>query len=345
MSTRVFVEAADFLEGTFDSEKREVEVVLIRPGWSANGRYYGRDVLQRAAGLFENVKAYADHPTKDMIKRGEGRGVRDITGRYYDVRIGADGELRAKRKVYENDAGNAVWPVIVDSIENKTPYIGLSINAVGTASKGKVEGREGIIVEGITAANSVDDVTTPAAGGGFESLLASADNLTGDLLEAMSYEEWLQARPDFVESLKKQMQRERQTEAVRALKAEAKAHKARIAELTEQIERHQSELDQARETASRLELSVALEQAFRTANLPAQIEKELREDIAEAQPEQWLGIVSRAKRMAASVGANRAQVTGAGRRVNTPPAAQPQQWTPALMEQVESPDDLARLLK
>lgn len=345
METRVFVEAADFLEGTFDSEKREVEVVLIKPGWSANGRYYSRDVLQKAAGLFENVKAYADHPTKDMIKRGEGRGVRDITGRYYEVTIGAGGELRARRKVYENEAGNAVWPVIVDSIENKTPYIGLSINAVGAASKGEAEGREGVIVESIVAANSVDDVTTPAAGGGFESLLASADNLTADLLEALSYEEWLSARPEFVESLKKQVQRVKLTEQARAAKAEADAQKARIAELTEQVERSLSDLTQARESASRLELSVALEQAFRAANLPANTEKELREEIAEATPDKWLGIVDRAKRMAAALGANRVPVTGAGRRVNTPAVQPEKRWTPAMMEQVESPDDLAQLFK
>lgn len=346
MNTRVLVEAADFLEGTFDAAKREVEVVLIRPGWSANGRYYSRDVLQQAAGLFENVKAFADHPTPDMIKRGEGRSVKDVTGRYYDVRVGADGELRARRKVYENEAGNAVWPVIVDSIENKTPYIGLSINAVGKASQGKVDGREGVIVEAIVAANSVDDVTAPAAGGGYESLLMSANNLTADLLEAMTYDEWFSARPDFVESLKKQMQRERQTEAVRALKADNTALKKRVAELTEQLEQAQSDLIQARESASRLEMSVALEQAFRAANLPANIEKELREDIAGTEPDKWLGIVTRARDMAVAVGANRPAVGGAPRRVNMPPQQAPRASTvtPAMMEQVKSPDDLDRIL-
>jgi hypothetical protein len=347
MNAQVFVEEADFLEGTINAAQREVEVVLIRPGWSANGRYYSREVLRQSAGLFENVKAFADHPTLDMRKRGEQRGVRDITGRYYGVTIGADGELRAKRKVYENEAGNAVWPVIMDSIENKTPYIGLSINAVGKAGKGTIEGKEGVIVEAITAANSVDDVTTPAAGGGFVSFMASADTLTADLLEAMSYEQWFNARPDFVESLKKQMQRERQTEAVRALKNDVEQRDKRIADLTEQDERKQTELDEVRAENARLQQTIVLEQAFRAANLPANIEKELRAEIQESDPAKWLGIVERARKIASSVGANRANVTGAGRRVNAPaqPVQRPKTLTPELMESISSPDELMRVLK
>ena len=347
MSTQVFIESADFIEGTVDRDGREVEVVLIRPGWSANGRYYSRDVLAKAAGLFENVKAFADHPTRDQIRRGEGRSVKDVTGRYYNVTIGAGGELRARRKVYENEAGNAVWPVIMDSIENRTPYIGLSINAVGQAAKGSAEGRDGVIVEEIVAANSVDDVTAPAAGGAFESLIAGVDDLTADLLAAVSYEEWLTARPDFVESLKKQQKRERQTEAVRAAKADAKAKARQIADLHEQLERITSERDAAREEASRAAQRVALEQAFRRANLPAKIEKGLRADIEHAPPGDWLAIVERAREMAAAVGANRPTVTGAARRVSTPPATQqrPRSMTPDIMEQVQTPDDLMRILK
>ena len=54
-------------------------MVLIEAGDSQNRRTYPPQVLARAAHLFENVKAFADHPTKDdMVKRSGQRSVREI---------------------------------------------------------------------------------------------------------------------------------------------------------------------------------------------------------------------------------------------------------------------------
>ena len=59
----------------------------------------------------------------------------------------------------------------------------------------------------------MDDVTTPAAGGGFLPLVAGADDLTAQLLSALTYDEFIAARPEFVERLKRSIS-VRQTEAV-----------------------------------------------------------------------------------------------------------------------------------
>lgn len=311
MKTNILIEQAELVEDTLNHDRREVEVVLIRPGRSANGRYYAPGVLARAAQLFENSRAFANHPTPEQIKKGEGRDVTGLTGRFYNVHIGEAGELRATRKVYDNPAGNAVWPAIVDAIETKAPVIGLSINAVGKAAPGKdPDGLDGIIVEDITAVASVDDVIAPAAGGSFERLVASGDDLLAAVLESMSYEEFITARPDFIDSLKKQMKRERQDDAVRAVSDERDQVQGALTEaqteiehLREQLDAHRTDLEQARLDKLRAELAVTLEQALREARLLPEWETELRTQLEHTPPGEWADVIARERRKAKAAGA------------------------------------------
>jgi hypothetical protein len=308
--TSIFVEQVELVEGTLNRDNREVEVVLIRPGWSTNGRYYAPGVLAKAAPLYENSRAFANHPTPDQIKRGEGRDVTDLTGRFYNVRIGEAGELRAVRKVYDNPAGNAVWPAIVDAIESKTQVIGLSINAVGKAAQGTgPDGKDGVIVEEISAVASVDDVIAPAAGGGFERLIMGADDLLAAVLEHCSYEEFIAARPDYVETIRTQLKRARQDDAVRAAYQERDeaqsallAAQQEIAQLKEQAEHHRTIANNTRAEKARAELAVTLEKALREARLTPVWEQELRQQLNETAPDQWPDVIARHRRLAQDAG-------------------------------------------
>ena len=318
--THIFIEKIDFLEAELHRETREVDVVLIRPGWSANGRYYASGVLSQTVAMFENAKAFADHPTRAQLKAGEGRSVQHVTGRFYNVRLGANGELRATRKVYDNPAGNAVWPAIVDSIESGTPVIGLSINAVGHASQGKApDGKEGVIVEAITAVNSVDDVTEPAAGGGYVSLVASADSLLNEVLQAMSFEELIAARPDYVESLKKQMKRERQDEAVRAALNERDQAVSALVEAQTQNEQLTAQATVYRTEVDKWKLQVALERVLREARLHPDWESDIRTQLEKVDPSEWLDILARERKKAQAAGmTHKIAVTGAPRQESKP---------------------------
>lgn len=320
MQTQILREVVNLTEARLDREARTVDVTLIRPGWSANGRYYSRDVLAQAAALFEGVKAYANHPTPDQLRRGEGRSVLDITGDYTSVYLGEGGELKAKRAVF-GAAGESIWPLIERSVETGRPVIGLSINAVGRAVKGKTDdGKEGIIVEAITAAHSVDDVTEPAAGGGFDRLTAGVDDtLTADLLAAVTYDEWYAARPEFVESLKKQMKRERQDDAVRAAETERDQAKsalveaqAKIAELERIADEHRAAQAQAERAAA---LVVVMQEA--KAKLPADWLPDVENELKEADQAQWSNIIEREARKAAAI-KQPVHVTGAPPLVASP---------------------------
>lgn len=348
MATHILAEPIELLESTLNSEARTVDVILIKPGWSANGRYYSRDVLVKAAPLFEGVKAYANHPTREQLKRGEGRSVLDITGDYTNVRIGEAGELRATRHVY-GSAGDAVWPLIERAVETKRPIIGVSINALGKATKGKgPDGQEGVIVESIDRANSADDVDTPAAGGGFENLLMGSDHtLVHDLLQALSYEEFIEARPDYIETVRKQLKRARQDDTVRALTSERDAAQTALTEAQRDTVQLTSDLTAARADNARLLAMIEFERSLKEARFDATLEHELREQIERAPVSEWLAILDRQRRTVAALklGKKPVTVTGAPLRTSAPVTLNESHGRVLNAEAIKTPDDLVRVLQ
>ena len=348
MSAAILCEQVELVENTINRDLREVEVVLIRPGWSQNGRFYPPAVLAKAVALYENSRAFANHPTSEQIRKGESRDVRDLSGRYYNVRVGDGGELRGTRKVYDNPTGNAVWPLIIDATESHQPVIGLSINAVGKTSNGKdPDGKEGMIVEEITAVHSVDDVINPAAGGGFERLVADNNLLALDVVNAMSYEEFITARPDFIETIRKQLKRERQDEAVRAVSEERDQVQAtlveaqqEIAHLKEQAEHHRT----ARESAER---AAALETLLNDPAIPAPWKSELRAQLEAAPADQWNAMVERERRKASVMkSVQPVTVTGAPAQVAQPiTLAERKGPKPLDMTTITRPEDLPRAIQ
>lgn len=292
MATHILAERIELIESTLNATARTVDVVLIRPGWSANGRYYSPGVLAQAAALFEGTKAYANHPTREQLKRGEGRSVLDITGDYTNVRIGEAGELRATRTVY-GKAGEAVWPLIERTIETKRPVIGVSINALGKASKGTApDGKEGVIVESIDVANSADDVDTPAAGGGFESLLMGDDSLLRDLLSTLTYEEFIEARPDYMATARKQFKRAAQDDQTRALISERDAAQTALIERTAERDTAVTDLETARAEIARLTRELTLTEAFKACKFKPDYERLLREQLDRTPLDQWQNVLS-----------------------------------------------------
>lgn len=348
--TSILIEQAELQEGTLNRDNREVEVVLIRPGWSNNNRYYAPAVLAKAAALYENSRAFANHPTPEQVRRGEGRSVTDLTGRFYNVHIGEGGELRATRKVYENPAGNAVWPAIVDAIETKTSVIGLSINAVGKAAQGKgPDGKEGLIVEEIAAVASVDDVIAPAAGGSFERLIASDNDLLSAVLESLSFEEFFAARPEYIKRIQKEMKTVRQDDAVAAaLQERDTAQTALTAVQTEvqaktaEISTLQAEVERLRADNARKAHEVTLERALAEARLPKPYEQLLREQITQLDPVKWPGVLRAEldkERVRRNTQSTAVKVTGAGA---TRPTPRLMESGPLNMDAIRTPDDFVR---
>jgi cation transport regulator ChaB len=216
-SNRYVSELVSLREAKIDEANKSVELTIIKAGWSANDRYYSPDVLKEAADLFTNCKAFADHPRRSEDTDRPERSVRDIVG-YYTKAWSEDGKVKAHLKVM-GEAVGWLWPLIVETVNTGVDLVSTSINALGQVQEGEVDGRRGNIVQKIVKANSADVVTTAAAGGRFERLLASDSNaFTDDLLAAMPYDEWVRCRPDFAIKLREELKTARKDEADAALR-------------------------------------------------------------------------------------------------------------------------------
>lgn len=139
-----------------------IPVRIIQPGWGSSG-YYPAEVLERdGPQVFKSgTKMFWNHATRnEEAERPEG-DLRDLAAELVsDARWipnhPAGAGLYADAKVFEG---------YKPAVDDLAPHIGVSIRAAGKAQSGQAEGKPGKIITAITAARSVDFVTSPGAGG------------------------------------------------------------------------------------------------------------------------------------------------------------------------------------
>lgn len=139
-----------------------VLVKIIQPGWGSSG-YYPSEVLKRdGPKVFKaGTHMYVNHPTATEEAQRPERDVRDLAAvlvsdaEYRETSSGGPG-LYARAKVFGD---HQAW------VEERAPYVGTSIRALGKARPGEVEGRKGMVVESLDVGRSVDFVTLAGAGG------------------------------------------------------------------------------------------------------------------------------------------------------------------------------------
>lgn len=323
--TELLVESVDLSKARIDADQRVIHNVrLISAGKSLNGRRYDSAVLEKAAPLFENVKSYSDHPTRSDSKERPERSMREITGWFTDVQFRKDG-VYASRHFTRNQAGQDSWALAEDVISGRAPknLLELSINAVGKGRVESVDGEPVLNVESINRVFSVDDVTTGAAGGSFVPLLASdSESLALSIVKEMSFQEWLDAQPDYANRLRKQWQKVRLEDETKSALAEAdqqvktaNAETERIQQTVEQLQeavrRLTTERDTAFDTAKRKTCELAIERALGKSGLPASYKQDLRERLPKIPETEWAATIEKEQTKARRSGAiNRPLVSG-----------------------------------
>lgn len=173
MSVSVQMGAAKNPEGT------EWEVTICEPGFTKNGWYNADDVLQAAAdeGLFENV---------DVNLYEFKKGASHLPPALFDIK-----KLLVKNKVgwidgVKHVAGEGLKGVLhfvesakwlgknmLSAMQDGKKIYGLSYDAVVRAAKDTIDGKKVFKTIKFKAADSVDIVTRPAAGGKFNRAVAS----------------------------------------------------------------------------------------------------------------------------------------------------------------------------
>lgn len=239
---RFLFESSDLQEAQLDEAQFIARgVTLIRPGFSTNHdregrpRYYPAETLKQAVAAFEGARSFANHPRKSDEKDLPERDVRDLTGYYRNVRASDDGRLLADFHVV-GKSREWLWPMVQESVANKPDLVQLSINALGRTKIADVEGRSSVYVESIVGANSVDVVTSGAAGGTFAGALlaGSGDEFTSALLAALTFDEWRAAQPAYVDKLKSEWKTVRESDALKTERERAQLLETQLTTLQQE---------------------------------------------------------------------------------------------------------------
>lgn len=320
MTTTVLIESIDLTEAKFDATTRVLkDVGLIKVGKSLNRRNYSEDVLKNAVSVFEGTRAFDSHASGEKRERRVG----ELTGYYTNVRYD-NGVIKADRHFLPTRAGQDVMAV-VEAIINGAPrsLAGLSINAIGTGKMQKIDGEDVLQVESISGANSVDDVVNAAAGGEYVLTASNGDAFATQLVASMDYEEWLLARPEFVDKLKREWKTVRLEEATKtAIAASDDKVKAAVLDTqraNEALQEAQSENGtlltangKLMTEVQSLRLEKAVNEALDGVQLPANYVKDLREDLPKLSPSEWANKIEREISKAKRTSSEKVTVNGAG---------------------------------
>lgn len=248
-------------EAKFD--KGRATVIVIKPGFNATeDRYYPAEMLKRDFKIFEGHKMYADHPTEDEDKARPERSIKDWVATLSEVTCDDNGVVTGVAEIVEP------WLMSkLASLRDKgmLSEMGISINAVGSASKGTIEGKETLIIEKLVAARSVDFVTEPGAGGIVT--MYESDRYDIDLVELSTLRE---KRPDLVKSLESEVRAEihREVKAKMELEEKVTELEGQVNTLTTERDDLQTKVSEAEKEKAKADAQAVIKEAVDKAELP-----------------------------------------------------------------------------
>lgn len=167
MSTLSVLERLPINEASRSKSGSRLLIQIITPGWGSSG-YYSEAVLKQAAAdkvFAAGTHMYIDHPTATEDEERPVRSVKDLAATLVEDAYIRNGALVARAKPLNG------WGAALAEMKDA---IGVSIRAGAMASVGEAEGRQGLIVDELLEAKSVDFVTKAGRGGRILEVLESA---------------------------------------------------------------------------------------------------------------------------------------------------------------------------
>jgi len=275
MQRTVIADYIPLTEATVGS-KGNAQIVVIKPGLNTSKeRYYPAEILGRDFAVFEGVKMYADHPSEADEKNRPERSVRDWVATLKNVHVGKDGAVLGEAVVVE--------PWMQERLatlrdKGMLADIGVSINAIGTASKGTIEGVKTNVIERIVRARSVDFVTEAGAGGGVQ-LYEAESTLDVDLVNLDTLKE---RRADLVKLIESEVETKYKAEVKKHMEQDEKVKELETSVVTLTTERDELKGKiTAAEKAQRIaEAKSVIDEAISKSELPDAAKKKLAEKFA-----------------------------------------------------------------
>lgn len=249
-------------EAKFD--KGRATVIVIKPGFNATeDRYYPAEMLKRDYKVFEGHKMYADHPTEAEDAERPERSIKDWVATLSEVTCDENGVVTGVAEIV------APWLMLqLATLRDKgmLSEMGISINAVGSASKGQIDGKDTLIIEKLVAARSVDFVTEPGAGG-IVTFYESDRCKDIDLIDISTLRE---TRPDLVKELESDVRTEILQEVKAKMELEEKVTELEgtITTLTTERDELLTKEAEAVKVKAKADASAIVKEAVDKAELP-----------------------------------------------------------------------------
>lgn len=174
-----------FLKAAKSKTGETWEATLVVEGWSLNERFYPRESIEQMKKLIDSmpdskipIRAFAfgdfDHMPSELqaMMPGPAGNLVGFAENAQILIVDGKASLIATIQIFEN----AQWlrDLLRGAFEKSAlGMLGLSLDGEGVVREGEAEGRRGLIVDAVTALNSFDVVTHPAAGGMFNKMVAS----------------------------------------------------------------------------------------------------------------------------------------------------------------------------
>lgn len=259
--------------------KGKALITIIKPGFnSSKERYYPAETLARDYKVFEGLKMYADHPTPTEEKERPEGSIRNWVATLQNVRPSTDGMIVGEATIVEPWMQEKLTTLRDNSMLKD---MGISINAVGSASRAEIEGVKTNFIERIVRARSVDFVTEAGAGGGIQLYEANQD-LDIDLVGLETLKE---RRPDLVKSIESAIKAEISMEVKKKMELEEqiKEKDTAIEALTKERDELKVKITEADKARAKAEAQAIIKEAIAKAELPDAAKKKLTEQFKEAE--------------------------------------------------------------
>ena len=266
-------------EATFD--KGKATVIVIKAGFNADkSRYYPAEMLKRDYKVFEGQKMYADHPTEEEEKALPERSIKSggWVATLKDVKCDEDGTVTGVADIIET------WLMQKLALlrdKDMLSEMGISINALGNASKATIEDNATLVVEEFTGCRSVDFVTEAGAGGNV-TLYESDRGHDIDLVELATLKE---RRPDLVKLIETGIRAEITKEVKKAMEDKEKITEleGQILTLTTERDGLQTKVTEAEKEKVKAEAQATIKEAVDKAELPDAAKERLIERFKDAE--------------------------------------------------------------
>lgn len=202
-----FAERGNLIEAIEDTGGLMWKAQFIEAGLSDNRRNYSPSTLQSALPLFEGARVFIDHPTRTEESDQPERSVLKTAGWITDTQwideAGSHGEGAIVGTLHVLESSSIAALMREAHSRGKPDLVQLSIYGSGKQEVVHNNGNPFYNVEVIDKIRSVDLVTYGAAGGRINEIMASLrrENEMA-LLDDLSLEEILAARPDLQEMIK-----------------------------------------------------------------------------------------------------------------------------------------------